>query len=86
MSLIIDTYTESGHGSRGVKPIDKRDGAGPHNWGSTKDVIEYVLLFYQLLSLFLDVCYIFREADRPNEADQSWGEEPKPETTETEKK
>ncbi|KAJ8971194.1 hypothetical protein NQ314_000830, partial [Rhamnusium bicolor] len=28
------------HGYRGVKPIDKRDGAGAHNWGSHKDVIE----------------------------------------------
>lgn len=28
------------HGYRGVKPVDKRDGAGAHNWGSHKDVIE----------------------------------------------
>lgn len=28
----------------------------------------------------------FREADRPNDVDQSWGEEPKPEVTEPEKK
>lgn len=29
----------------------------------------------------------FREADRPNnDVDQSWGEDPKPETTEPEKK
>lgn len=28
------------HGYRGVKPIDKRDGGGAHNWGSHKDVIE----------------------------------------------
>ncbi|KAL3290147.1 hypothetical protein HHI36_023511 [Cryptolaemus montrouzieri] len=28
------------HGYRGVKHIDKRDGSGPHNWGSNKDVIE----------------------------------------------
>ncbi|KAG5893970.1 hypothetical protein JTB14_006575 [Gonioctena quinquepunctata] len=28
------------HGYRGVKPIEKRDGAGAHNWGSHKDVIE----------------------------------------------
>ncbi|XP_022915038.1 SERPINE1 mRNA-binding protein 1-like isoform X3 [Onthophagus taurus] len=28
------------HGYRGVKPVDKRDGAGAHNWGSHKDVID----------------------------------------------
>ncbi|KAH1029654.1 plasminogen activator inhibitor 1 RNA-binding protein isoform X2 [Dendroctonus ponderosae] len=27
------------HGYRGVKPVEKRDGAGAHNWGSTKDLI-----------------------------------------------
>ncbi|XP_044256167.1 plasminogen activator inhibitor 1 RNA-binding protein isoform X1 [Tribolium madens] len=48
------------HGYRGVKPIDKRDGAGAHNWGSHKDVIE--------------------EADKPNDADQSWNENDRPET------
>lgn len=38
--FVIDTITESSHGYRGVKPIDKREGAGAHNWGSHKDVIE----------------------------------------------
>nr|XP_023024719.1 plasminogen activator inhibitor 1 RNA-binding protein-like [Leptinotarsa decemlineata] len=33
-------YTESSHGYRGVKPIDKREGVGAHNWGSHKDDIE----------------------------------------------
>ncbi|RZC37007.1 plasminogen activator inhibitor 1 RNA-binding protein-like, partial [Asbolus verrucosus] len=31
---------QSGSDKTGVKPIDKRDGAGAHNWGSHKDVIE----------------------------------------------
>ncbi|XP_063928398.1 SERPINE1 mRNA-binding protein 1 isoform X3 [Zophobas morio] len=48
------------HGYRGVKPIDKRDGAGAHNWGSHKDVIE--------------------EADKTNDAEQSWNENDRPET------
>lgn len=25
---------------RGVKPVDKRDGAGAHNWGTMKDDME----------------------------------------------
>lgn len=24
----------------GVKPVEKRDGGGAHNWGSHKDIIE----------------------------------------------
>ncbi|XP_066248308.1 SERPINE1 mRNA-binding protein 1 isoform X2 [Euwallacea similis] len=48
------------HGYRGVKPIEKRDGAGAHNWGSTKDLI-------------------LSEVDRPSDADQTWGENEKPE-------
>ncbi|EFA12812.2 hypothetical protein TcasGA2_TC001877 [Tribolium castaneum] len=51
---------QSGSDKTGVKPIDKRDGAGAHNWGSHKDVIE--------------------EADKPNDADQSWSENDRPET------
>ncbi|XP_065165187.1 SERPINE1 mRNA-binding protein 1-like isoform X2 [Atheta coriaria] len=31
---------QSGSDKTGVKPVDKRDGAGAHNWGSHKDVIE----------------------------------------------
>ncbi|CAH1378196.1 hypothetical protein MTP99_019560 [Tenebrio molitor] len=31
---------QSGSDKTGVKPIDKRDGAGAHNWGSHKDDIE----------------------------------------------
>ncbi|XP_017774220.1 PREDICTED: plasminogen activator inhibitor 1 RNA-binding protein-like isoform X2 [Nicrophorus vespilloides] len=31
---------QSGSDKTGVKPIDKRDGGGAHNWGSHKDVIE----------------------------------------------
>ncbi|XP_050314559.1 plasminogen activator inhibitor 1 RNA-binding protein isoform X2 [Anthonomus grandis grandis] len=51
---------QSGSDKTGVKPVEKRDGAGAHNWGSTKDLIE-------------------AEAERPNETDQSWGENDKPE-------
>lgn len=28
------------HGYSGVKPIDKKDGAGSHNWGTHNDEIE----------------------------------------------
>ncbi|XP_060536878.1 SERPINE1 mRNA-binding protein 1-like isoform X2 [Cylas formicarius] len=31
---------QSGSDKTGVKPIEKRDGAGAHNWGSHKDIIE----------------------------------------------
>ncbi|XP_044765056.1 plasminogen activator inhibitor 1 RNA-binding protein-like isoform X2 [Coccinella septempunctata] len=31
---------QSGSDKTGVKHVDKRDGSGPHNWGSNKDVIE----------------------------------------------
>ncbi|CAH1979330.1 unnamed protein product [Acanthoscelides obtectus] len=31
---------QSGSDKTGVKPVDKREGAGAHNWGSHKDVIE----------------------------------------------
>ncbi|XP_022914244.1 SERPINE1 mRNA-binding protein 1-like [Onthophagus taurus] len=33
---------QSGSDKTGIKPIDKRDGAGSHNWGSHKDLIEEV--------------------------------------------
>ncbi|XP_025834213.1 plasminogen activator inhibitor 1 RNA-binding protein-like [Agrilus planipennis] len=33
---------QSGSDKTGVKPIEKRDGAGAHNWGSHKDIIEEV--------------------------------------------
>lgn len=38
--LVNDIITECSHGYRGVKPVDKREGGGSHNWGSHKDVIE----------------------------------------------
>ncbi|XP_030748274.1 plasminogen activator inhibitor 1 RNA-binding protein-like isoform X2 [Sitophilus oryzae] len=31
---------QSGSDKTGVKPVEKRDGAGAHNWGSTKDIID----------------------------------------------
>ncbi|KAL1493013.1 hypothetical protein ABEB36_011158 [Hypothenemus hampei] len=31
---------QSGSDKTGVKPIEKKDGAGAHNWGSTKDLID----------------------------------------------
>lgn len=37
-----DHNNVSRHGYSGVKPVDKREGGGAHNWGSHKDVIEYV--------------------------------------------
>lgn len=33
---------QSGSDKTGVKPIDKREGGGAHNWGSHKDIIEEV--------------------------------------------
>lgn len=33
---------QSGSDKTGVKPVDKREGSGAHNWGSHKDIIEEV--------------------------------------------
>lgn len=33
---------QSGSDKTGVKPVEKRDGGGAHNWGSHKDIIEEV--------------------------------------------
>ncbi|GLV43044.1 vasa intronic gene [Carabus blaptoides fortunei] len=33
---------QSGSDKTGIKPVDKREGSGAHNWGSHKDIIEEV--------------------------------------------
>ena len=35
-----DFDRQSGSDKSGVKPIEKREGSGPHNWGSVQDEIE----------------------------------------------
>ncbi len=35
-----DFDRQSGSDKSGVKPVEKRDGSGPHNWGSVQDEIE----------------------------------------------
>lgn len=35
-----DFDRQSGSDKSGVKPVEKREGSGPHNWGSVQDEIE----------------------------------------------